>query len=296
MSSELRPANFNDIIGQESVKQRLRIMIAGCTGNEVMPHILLDGPPGLGKTTMSNAIGNELGVKVHTLNAATIRNIKSILPYLMSVERGSVVFIDEIHRLPTIVEEFLYPVMEDFRIDLMQDNEDEGIDIPPFCLIGATTNGGNLSQPFYDRFTIKEHLQFYTPDELANLARSSATKMGLKLSDDELLGVAKRSKGTPRICNARLKWFKSYVNYHKRKDDVDTIFNEQGIDKHGFDINDRNYIEVLKSRIGQPLGLKAISTMSGIAEDTITNSIEPYMIRKGFVVRTPKGRVLGKIK
>ena len=296
MASELRPAKFDDIIGQESVKQRLRIMIAGCTGNEVMPHILLDGPPGLGKTTLSNAIGNELGVKVHTLNAATIRNIKSIIPYLMSVERGSVVFIDEIHRLPTIVEEFLYPVMEDFRIDLMQDNEDEGIDIPPFCMIGATTNGGNLSQPFYDRFTIKEHLQFYTPDELANLARSSAAKMGLQMSDDELLGVAERSKGTPRICNARLKWFKSYVNYHKRRDDVDTVFNEQGIDKHGFDINDRKYVEVLKSRIGQPLGLKAISTLCGIAEDTITNSIEPYMIRKGFVVRTPKGRVLGKIK
>lgn len=294
--NNLRPTNFDDVIGQESTKNRLRIMIAGCTEGEVLPHVLLDGPPGLGKTTMGNAIANELDVKIHTLNAATIRNIKSIIPYLMSVERGSIIFIDEIHRLPTIVEEFLYPVMEDFRIDMMQENEDEGIDIPPFCLIGATTNGGSLSQPFYDRFTIKEHLQFYTHDELAKLARSNTEKMGLQLSDSELVEIASRSKGTPRILNGRLKWYKSYVNYHNRKDTIDIIFNEQGIDKFGFDVNDRKYVEVLQKRIGQPLGLKAISTMCGIAEDTIVNSIEPYMIRMGFVHRTPKGRVLGKIK
>ena len=297
MSNNLRPTTFEDVIGQAEVKERLSIMIAGCKDGDVMPHTLLDGPPGLGKTTLSNAIASELGVKIHTLNAATIRNIKSIIPYLMSVERGSIVFIDEIHRLPTLVEEFLYPVMEDFRIDLMQENEDEGIDIPPFCLIGATTNGGSLTQPFYDRFVIKEHLQFYTANELANLARSNVKRMGLdELSDEELLDIARRSKGTPRVLNARLQWYKSYVQFHQRKDDIEAIFNKQGIDEYGFDVNDRKYIDVLQKKIGQPMGLKSIATMCGISEDTISNSIEPYMIRMGFVVRTPKGRVLGKIK
>ena len=162
-----------------------------------MPHILIDGPPGLGKTTISSAIANELEVELYTCNAANIRAVKSIVPYLMSMSSKAVLFIDEVHRLPKLVEEFLYPVMEDFKISINTDDSTEELEIPHFTLVGATTSGGSLSQPFYDRFTIKEHLNFYTHDELADLARLNAQKMGLNVSDADLLEISKRSKGTP---------------------------------------------------------------------------------------------------
>jgi Holliday junction DNA helicase RuvB len=167
----MRPQKFEDIIGQESVVNRLKISAYGCKKTSTsMPHVLIDGPPGLGKTTIASAIASELGVNMYIANAANIRNIKSILPYLMNITANSVLFVDEIHRLPKVVEEFLYPVMEDFRIDLLIEDNPESIDIPEFTLVGATTSGGSLSQPFYDRFTIKEHLSFYKPDVLAKLA------------------------------------------------------------------------------------------------------------------------------
>ena len=214
----------------------------------------------------------------------------------MGISSKTVLFIDEIHRLTKIVEEFLYPVMEDFILNISTDGNLEKIDIPQFTLIGATTSGGSLSQPFYDRFQIKEHLSFYTPDELAKLAGSNSLRLGMALDDDELLEIAKRSKGTPRILNARLQWYKSCVSYHKdKKMTVDEIFNSQGIDNMGLDIYDRTYIDILKKYRGTPLGLKSISTLTGIAIETIENSIEPYLIRSGFVLRTQKGRTCGNI-
>lgn len=167
----IRPSTFNDVIGQTKVIDRLRIMVAGVLNSGgVMPHVLIDGPPGLGKTTIASAIANELNVNIYTLNAANIRSVKNILPYLMGIAPRSVLFIDEIHRLPMLVEEFLYPVMEDFVLNITIEDKPETIDLPLFTVVGATTSGGNLSQPFYDRFTIKEHLSFYTHDELAKLA------------------------------------------------------------------------------------------------------------------------------
>lgn len=296
MSNNLRPTKFEDIIGQEKAVKNLSVMVAGCSdGSQVMPHVLIDGPPGLGKTTISSAIANELGTNLYTVNAANIRSPKNIMPYLMGIEARSVLFIDEIHRLPKLVEEFLYPVMEDFRIDMLIENRPESIDIPVFTLVGATTSGGSLSQPFYDRFTIKEHLNFYSPDVLAKLARSSSDKLDINITDDQLLQIAERSKGTPRILNARLQWYKNYVNCYPQETEVDTVFEAQGIDCHGFDSNDSKYIQVLKEHRGSPLGLKGLSTLTGIAMETIENSIEPYMIRMGYVYRTPKGRVLGKL-
>lgn len=297
MSNVVRPSKFNDIIGQSEVVERLRIIVAGClkSGN-TMPHILIDGPPGLGKTTMANAIANELNTNIYVVNAANIRAIKNILPYLMNMSRNSVLFIDEIHRLPIVVEEFLYPVMEDFVLNIVLEKEPEQIDIPPFTLIGATTTGGNLSQPFYDRFQIKEHLIFYSDNDLAKLAESNAKKLGLMINESDLLEIAKRSKGTPRILNARLNWYQSYTSYHQEKEqDINKVFLNQGVDSNGFDIYDRLYIEVLQKHRGTPLGLKSISSITGIAIETIENSIEPYMIRKGYVVRTQKGRVLGNV-
>lgn len=297
MASQVRPTTFNEIIGQGGVIDRLKICVSGCkSDNGVLPHVLIDGPPGLGKTTIASAISHELNVNLYTANAANIRNIKSLLPYLTGIAPRSILFIDEIHRLPKIVEEFLYPVMEDFVINMSIDGNIETIDLPLFTLVGATTSGGSLSQPFYDRFQIKEHLSFYTDDELAKLARLNAKKLGLIVSDDELIQIAKRSKGTPRILNGRLQWYKNCVAYYKGKSmTVDEIFSNQGIDEHGMDAYDRLYMETLKKSKGTPLGLKSISSMTGIAIETIENSIEPYLVRKGFIVRTQKGRVIGKI-
>lgn len=293
MSSGIRPSRFSDIIGQEKIVKRLQVMSNGCKqSGQTMPHILIDGPPGLGKTTIANALATELNVNIYNVNAATIRSPKNIIPYLMGIDPRSVLFVDEIHRLPKIVEEFLYPVMEDFRLDIVLENKPESIDLPVFTFVGATTNSGTLSQPFYDRFTIKEHLTFYSPDELAKLAGSNAKKLGLMISDEDLLEIAKRSKGTPRILNARLQWYKNYKASYPKENDIDIIFADQGIDKNGFDSNDQKYLEILQKNRGVPVGLKSISAMTGIAMETIENSIEPFMVRMGYIVRSQKGRIL----
>ena len=291
----IRPSKFDDIIGQSAVVDRLRILVHGCYNNGgVLPHVLIDGPPGLGKTTIASAIATELNVNLYTVNAASIRSIKNILPYIVGMSPRSVLFIDEIHRLPKVVEEFLYPVMEDFKITITVENTVETIDIPAFTLVGATTSGGCLSQPFYDRFQMKEHLSFYTVDELAKLAGLNAKKLGLMIEENDLVEIAKRSKGTPRILNARLQWYKNYVSFYKDKVlSVDEVFSSQGIDKDGLDIYDRLYLEVLTKARGNALGLKSISSLSGIAIETIENSIEPFLLREGFACRTPKGRIIG---
>lgn len=294
--SNIRPTSFSEIVGQQNVINRLKVSVLGCRNtSSVLPHILIDGPPGLGKTTIASAIATELNVNLYTTNAANIRSVKNILPYLTGMAPRSVLFIDEIHRLPKLVEEFLYPVMEDFVINIVLDKEPEKIDIPLFTLVGATTSGGSLSQPFYDRFIIKEHLSFYSDDELAELARSNSKKLGIVLDDTSLLEIAKRSKGTPRILNGRLQWYKNYISCNPSETDINKIFEIQGIDSFGMDMYDRMYLDLLKKSRGNPLGLKAISSMTGIAIETIENSIEPYLVRKGYVVRTQKGRVLGSI-
>ncbi len=295
--NNIRPTSFDEIIGQSDVLNRLKVCVMGCKqSSSVMPHVLIDGPPGLGKTTIAGAIASELNVNLYTANAASIRSVKNIIPYLMGIAPRSVLFIDEIHRLPKLVEEFLYPVMEDFVITINVENNPETIDIPMFTLVGATTSGGSLSQPFYDRFTIKEHLSFYSDADLAKLARLNAAKLGIEnVSDDDVLEIAKRSKGTPRILNARLQWYRNYKLCHNDSKSVNEIFDMQGIDENGLDVYDRQYIEVLRKSIGNPLGLKSISSITGISIETIENSIEPYLMRKGFVHRTQRGRVIGKI-
>lgn len=294
MANAIRPSSFEEIIGQKEVIERLRVSAVGCkTSGSVMPHVLIDGPPGLGKTTIAGAIAKELDVNMYAINAANVRSVKNILPYLMGMSPRSILFIDEIHRLPKLVEEFLYPVMEDFVLTLTVENKPEEIDLPMFTMVGATTSGGSLSQPFYDRFTIKEHLSFYSDNDLAKLAELNAKKLGLSLDEQTLLEIAKRSKGTPRILNARLQWYKNCSTFYNKEMTVDEIFNSQGIDQYGLDIYDRMYLEVLKKSKGNALGLKSISSMSGIAIETIENSIEPFLVRKGFVIRTQKGRVIG---
>jgi Holliday junction DNA helicase RuvB len=296
MSTIKRPTSFDKIIGQSDVVNRLKISTMGCKkSGSVLPHVLIDGPPGLGKTTIAGAIATEMDVNLYTANAANLRSVKSVLPYLLRMTKRSVFFIDEIHRLPKLVEEFLYPVMEDFKINIILEKEPEEIEIPAFTLVGATTSGGSLSQPFYDRFQIKEHLGFYNDDELAKLAGLNSGDLGLVIPESDLLQIAKRSKGTPRILNARLQWYKNYKMCNEAESDVDNIFKLQGIDEYGLDVYDRMYINLLKSNKGNPLGLKSISSLTGIAIETIENSIEPYLVRKGFVKRTQKGRIIGDI-
>jgi len=296
MSKVNRPTSFDNIIGQSDVVKRLKISTTGCKKTDsVLPHVLIDGPPGLGKTTIAGAIATEMNVNLYTANAANLRSVKNILPYLLRMTKRSVLFVDEIHRLPKLVEEFLYPVMEDFKINIVLEKEPEEIDIPAFTLVGATTSGGSLSQPFYDRFQIKEHLSFYTDDELAKLAGLNSEKLGLSMSESDLLEIAKRSKGTPRILNARLQWYINYTTCNEDNASIDDIFNLQGIDENGLDVYDRMYLDILRDNRGTPLGLKSISSLTGIAIDTIENSVEPYLVRKGFVRRIQKGRILGKI-
>lgn len=296
MANGLRPTKFEEIIGQQQVVNRLRISTMGCKNSgAVLPHVLIDGPPGLGKTTIANALASEMDVNLYVSNAANLRSVKNVVSYLMRMSKRCVFFIDEIHRLPKLVEEFLYPVMEDFKFTMVVDKEPEEIEIPAFTLVGATTSGGSLSQPFYDRFQIKEHLNFYTEDELAKLARSNADKLGVVISDADLLEIAKRSKGTPRILNGRLQWYKNYKSCMNDNATVDEIFQIQGIDHMGMDSYDRKYLDILRKNKGNPLGLKSISAMSGIAIDTIENSIEPYLVRKGYIIRTQKGRIIGQI-
>jgi Holliday junction DNA helicase RuvB len=291
-----RPTSFDNIIGQKNVISRLKISALGSKkSNSVLPHVLIDGPPGLGKTTIAGAIATEMDVNLYTANAANLRSVKNVLPYLLRMTKRSVFFIDEIHRLPKLVEEFLYPVMEDFKVNIVLEKEPEEIEIPAFTLVGATTSGGSLSQPFYDRFQIKEHLSFYTDDELAKLAGLNSEKLGLNITESDLLEIAKRSKGTPRILNARLQWYMNYKSCSSDNASVDDIFNLQGIDENGLDVYDRMYLDILKDNRSTPLGLKSISSLTGIAIDTIENSVEPYLVRKGFVKRTQKGRILGII-
>ena len=295
MANGLRPTTFDEIIGQKNVISRLRISTMGCKNSgTVMPHVLIDGPPGLGKTTIASAIASEMNVNLYTTNAANLRSVKNVIQYLLRMTKRSVFFIDEIHRLPKLVEEFLYPVMEDFKFSTVMENEPEEIEVPAFTLIGATTSGGSLSQPFYDRFQVKEHLSFYTESELAELARSNSEKLSIVIDDSDLLEIAKRSKGTPRILNARLQWYKNYKSCMEDSASIDQIFELQGIDNNGMDSYDRSYLEILQKNKGNPLGLKSISAMTGIAIDTIENSIEPYLVRKGMVFRTQKGRIIGQ--
>jgi Holliday junction DNA helicase RuvB len=214
------------------------------------------------------------------------------MPYLLGIAPRSILFIDEIHRLPIIVEEFLYPIMEDFKLNMVIDEKPQSIDLPLFTIVGATTSGGSLSQPFYDRFIIKEHLSFYTTDDLAKLAGLNAKKLGLNISDESLMAIAERSKGTPRVLNARLQWYKNYISCHPNEECIDKIFTIQGIDNRGLDAYDRLYLDALKKSKGSPLGVKTISSLTGIAIDTIENNIEPFLVRKGLVQRTHKGRVL----
>ena len=297
---ELRPQRMRDMIGQREVFARIEIALdAARKRKETLGHILFDGPPGLGKTTFATVIPRELGVTLQIASGAAMAAPKDLIPYLTNAEEGSVLFIDEIHRLPKAVEEFLYPAMEDFRIDITLG---EGVNartinmsLRPFTLIGATTRTGLLSAPLRDRFVMREHLDFYTVEELAEIVRRNAGKLGSRIEAGAAAEIASRSRGTPRLANNRLRWVRDYAT--SKADGHITLalaraaLKMQGIDDKGLDAQDRRYLEtVVRVFHGGPVGVEAVAHTMNLAPDTLVDEVEPYLLRSGLIVRTPRGR------
>jgi holliday junction DNA helicase RuvB len=299
---DLRPQRMREMVGQRAVYERLEIAIdAAMKRAEPLGHILFDGPPGLGKTTFATCIPHDLGVAFQIASGATLKAPKDLVPYLTNAEEKSILFIDEIHRMQKAVEEFLYPAMEDFRIDLTLG---EGINartlnmpLRPFTLIGATTRTGLLSAPLRDRFQMREHLDFYTIDELAEIVRRNAGKLRIESDADAASEIAERSRGTPRLANNRLRWVRDYAT--SRADGRITLsvsrdaLAMQGIDTKGLDGQDRKYMATI-ARVfgGGPAGVEAIAHTINVALDTLIDEVEPFLLRSELIVRTPRGRRL----
>jgi Holliday junction DNA helicase RuvB len=297
----LRPRWLREVIGQKAVVQRLGILLNSCKKNkEPLPHILFDGPPGLGKTTFATVLPNEIGTAMQMTSGPALSNPKDLIPFLTNAEEGSVLFIDEIHRMPRVVEEFIYPAMEDYRIDIVLG---EGINartismpLKRFTLIGATTRSGMLSGPMRDRFKMHEHLDFYTVAELAEIIRINAKKLQTPLADDAAVELARRSRGTPRIVNARLAWTRHFA--HSEADGQITMeiaknaLTMAEVDSEGLDKQDRRYLETLVGVFeGGPTGVEALAATMNLPADTLSDEVEPYLLREQFIVRSPRGRV-----
>ncbi len=296
----LRPKRIADMVGQRDIMEVLQISIdAAKRRNEQLGHILFDGPPGLGKTTFATCIPREMGVNVEMASGPSLKAPKELIPYLTNLERGSVLFIDEIHRLPKQVEEFLYTAMEDFRIDIVVG---EGVNartlnlsLQPFTLIGATTRAGMLSSPLRDRFHIRQHLSYYENDELVEILRRNARKLNVELHLDAAEEIAKRARGTPRIANNRFLWVRDYA-MSKSDGVVTRLITEKalsmmGIDEIGLDKQDRRYLKTLISVFqGGPAGVENIAHTMSVSSDTLEDEVEPFLLRSELIIRTPRGR------
>lgn len=296
----LRPTRLADVVGQRAVVERLAISLdAARKRGEPLQHILLDGPPGLGKTTLASVLPKELGVELLLASGAALSSPKEVMPYLTNLAERSVLFIDEIHRLPRTVEEFLYPAMEDFRIDIVLG---EGLGartlsmpLKRFTLIGATTRSGALSAPLRDRFVIREHLDFYSDEELTRIVAINARKLGLSLTADGAGELARRSRGTPRIANSHLYWVRNFAisrgNGAATLPVVRDALAMQEIDEAGLDRQDRRYLDTLVRVFGGgPVGVEAIAATMNVPIDTLSEEVEPFLLRQEFLVRTPRGR------
>ena len=297
----LRPTKFDDILGQASVLAALQISVDSAkTRNTCLGHMLFYGSAGTGKTTLANAISNEMGCPLQIANGANLRNVKSIVAYLMKIEKNSILFIDEIHRMTPIVEEFLYPVMEDFQLDMVI-NEEKTISmpIPNFTLIGATTEIGLLAKPFIDRFKNKHTLKLYSDKDLRTIAEANIGKLEISMSGDALDFVAKLSKGTPRILNSTLEWLRDYKVAKKLDqlsvEDAEAAMKIRGVTANGLTDVDRQYLRAL-SNSDIPLGVGTISATTGIDKATIEDIIEPWMLQNNIIMKTPRGRELNRDK
>ena len=299
--NKLRPTNLSGILGQTQVIDALKISIKSSKiRGDNLHHTLFYGPPGTGKTTLANAIASEMGCQIQIANGANLRSIKNLIPYVMRIEPNSILFIDEIHRMTNIVEEFLYPVMEDFKVDMSVPTKDIvgetiSIDIPSFTLIGATTEFGALSKPLIDRFGHKHTLKLYNKVELRQIVDYNSNKLNLKMSDSAADLVTAVSRGTPRIANANLQWLRDYqiAEGHSALSEshVEDAMAIRGVDREGLTDMDRTYLKTLQNR-SEPIGIDTLSSITGIDKETIECIIEPWLLQNNKIMKTSKGRVV----
>lgn len=302
IDNTIRPETIEEYIGQTDVKENIKVFVeAAKLRNEPLDHVLLYGPPGLGKTTLAFIIAHELGTKIKTASGPSIEKSGDLAAILSSLEPGDVLFIDEIHRMPRYIEEILYPAMEDFSLDIIVGSEGNTrnikIDLPPFTLVGATTRAGDLSAPLRDRFGIISKLQFYTTEELTEIVKRTSRVLETPIDDDAALELAKRSRGTPRIANRLFKRVRDFAMVKgKNKIDLevtDEALNRLKIDKMGLDNTDRELLLAIINKFnGGPVGIEAISSTIGEEITTIEDVYEPYLLQNGLIKRTSRGRVV----
>ncbi len=296
----LRPKTLDDYIGQDKAKENLKVYIdAAKMRNEALDHVLLYGPPGLGKTTLSNIIANEMGVNLRVTSGPAIEKQGDLAALLTNLQEGDVLFIDEIHRLNRSVEEILYPAMEDYALDIIIGKGPSArsirIDLPHFTLIGATTRAGQLTTPLRDRFGVLLKLELYTPEQLATIVTRSASILGIEINQNGAYEIASRSRGTPRIANRLLKRVRDFAQVHSKEVIDEEIsayaLNKLEIDELGLDNTDRRMLEtIIKFYDGGPVGLDTIAATVGEEAITIEDVYEPYLMQIGYLSRTPRGR------
>lgn len=301
LDKNIRPASLDEYVGQEEIKENLRVFIkASKMRNEVLDHVLLYGPPGLGKTTLAHIIANELGTNLKTASGPSIEKNGDLAAVLSTLEPGDVLFIDEIHRMPRFIEEILYSAMEDFELDIVvgQDSNTRNIkiDLPPFTLVGATTRAGDISSPLRDRFGIISKLNYYTEKELEQIIKRTSKVLSMPIEDDAAKVLAKRSRRTPRIANRLFKRVRDFALV-----DGAAIINKKlteeslvklKVDEYGLDQIDIEYLKALIEKFnGGPVGVETIATSIGEEVTTIEDVVEPFLLQEGFVKRTARGRV-----